>query len=133
MTIQFEIGQTQNCCVEITESMVNQFAELTGDTNPVHLDHSYAEKTMFKKKIAHGMLVSSLFSRILGTQFPGEGTIYLGQTLKFKAPVFLGDKITATVKITSIKESKPIATIETVCVNQNDQTVITGEATVLLP
>ena len=89
-----------------------------------------AAASIFGKRVVHGMLVASLFSALLGVELPGKGTIYLGQTLSFKAPVFLGEKVTASVEITEIREGKSIAKLRTLCVNDKGVTVIEGEATV---
>ncbi|KZZ61246.1 MaoC family dehydratase, partial [Oleiphilus sp. HI0123] len=107
------------------------FAELSLDFNPVHLDADYAAKTPFGKQIVHGMLVSSLFSGLLGKHLPGEGTIYLGQDLKFKKPIFINQEVTATVEIINIRNDKPIITLSTLCVNDQGETVIEGEAVVM--
>lgn len=112
---------------------VEIFAELSGDKNPVHLDEKYASGTRFKNRIVHGLLVSSLFSTIFGTIYPGEGTIYLGQTLKFLMPVYLGEKITARVTLSALRNDKPIGTFETTCSNEKGEIVVSGEATLLMP
>ena len=104
---------------------------MTGDHNPVHVDEEFAKTTRFGKRIAHGMLTASLISAVLANKLPGEGSVYLGQTLQFVAPVFPGDTITARVTVKEIREGKPIVKLETVCVNQRDELVIRGEATVL--
>jgi 3-hydroxybutyryl-CoA dehydratase len=115
----------------ITDEMVRTFATLTGDTNPVHLDDTYAATTRFGKRIAHGMLAASLISAALANDLPGPGTVYLSQTLQFKAPVYLGDTITAVIEVKSAREDKPIATLITTCINQDNVTVLEGEAVVL--
>jgi acyl dehydratase len=125
-------GDTASLSKTITEKEVQLFGELTGDFNPVHFDEEFARSTRFGKRIAHGMLCASLVSTVLANQLPGSGTVYLSQTLKFTAPVFLGDTVTATVTVTNIKEGKPIVTLETICTNQNGETVIKGEAVVLV-
>lgn len=127
------IGDTASLSKTFTDEDVRAFAAISGDQNPVHLDEEYAAKTQFKKRIAHGMLTAGLISAILGTQLPGEGTIYLGQTINFKAPVYLDDTITATVTVVKMHERKPIVTLETVCKNQDDLVVLDGEAVVLAP
>ena len=115
----------------ITDEMVRTFATLTGDSNPVHLDDEYAATTRFGKRIAHGMLAASLISAALANDLPGPGTVYLSQTLQFKAPVYLGDTITAVIEVKSAREDKPIATLITTCINQDNVTVLEGEAVVL--
>jgi 3-hydroxybutyryl-CoA dehydratase len=115
----------------ITDEMVRTFATLTGDNNPVHLDDAFAATTRFGKRIAHGMLAASLISAALANDLPGPGTVYLSQTLQFKAPVYLGDTVTAIIEVKSVREDKPIATLITTCVNQDNLTVLEGEAVVL--
>lgn len=115
----------------ITDEMVRTFATLTGDANPVHLDEAYAATTRFGKRIAHGMLAASLISAALANDLPGPGTVYLSQTLQFKAPVYLGDTITAVIEVKSVREDKPIATLITTCINQDNVVVLEGEAAVL--
>ena len=117
----------------ITEQDVEQFAALSDDTNPVHLDESYAANTRFGKRVAHGMLTAAIISAILGNDLPGRGSIYLGQTLKFKAPVYLGDEITVTVEVVKYREEKRIATLSTLATNQDGTLVLEGEATVIAP
>ena len=114
----------------ITDEMVRTFATLTGDTNPVHLDETYAASTRFGKRIAHGMLAASLISATLANDLPGPGTVYLSQTLQFKAPVYLGDTVTAVIEVKSVREDKPIAILITTCINQDNVTVLEGEAVV---
>lgn len=116
----------------ITQEDVQTFASVTGDRNPVHLDEDYAKDTMFKKCIAHGMLSAGLISKVIGTQLPGYGTIYLGQTLNFKKPVYIGDTITTVVSIKKINPEKKILILDTYCKNQKDKVVLDGEATVML-
>ena len=128
-----KIGDTASLSKTFSDEDVRAFATISGDKNPVHLDEEYAAKTQFKKRIAHGILTAGLISAILGTQLPGEGSIYLGQQLNFKAPVYLNDTITATVTVIKIHERKPIATLETVCKNEDGVVVLSGEATVLFP
>ena len=126
------VGQSASLSKEVTEKDIEMFAEVSMDTNPVHLDQAYAETTMFKTRIAHGMLGASLLSAVLGTQLPGMGTIYLGQTLKFKAPVKLGDTIVATATVREMNAGKKRLTLDTV-VKVGDTVVIEGEASVLAP
>ena len=109
------------------------FAGITGDLNPAHTDEEYAKGTRFKTRIAHGMLSGGLISAVLGMKLPGPGTIYTGQTLKFLAPVRIGDTITATAQIKELDPVKHRAVLTTTCVNQDGVTVTAGEATALLP
>ena len=115
----------------IEQADIDAFADLTGDHNPVHVDEEFAKTTRFGRRIAHGMLTASLISSVLANKLPGEGSVYLGQTLEFKAPVFPGDEITARVTVKEIRGDKPIVKLETLCINQRDEIVIRGEATVL--
>lgn len=127
------VGDSASLSRTITQADVVAFADLVGDRNPVHVDEAYARETRFGRTIAHGMWAASLISAAIGTRLPGPGTLYLGQTLRFMAPVFPGDTVTATVTVTAIREDKPIATLSTVCVNQDGTSVLEGEATVKLP
>lgn len=127
-----QVGETASLSKKITDADIHAFAELTGDHNPVHLDDDFARGTRFKRRIAHGMLSASLISALLANKLPGRGAVYLSQTLKFVAPVFPGDTVTARATVTNIRAGKPIVTLETICLNQNDETLIKGEAVVLL-
>lgn len=115
----------------ITDDVIRAFADLTGDTNPVHLDDAYAAGTRFGRRIAHGMIAAGLISAALANDLPGPGTVYLGQTLQFKAPVYPNDMITATIEVKSVRADKPIAILSTICTNQDNVVVLEGEATVL--
>lgn len=127
------VGMTASRTRTVTTQDVELFAQVSGDTNPVHLDDAYAANTQFGKRIAHGLYTVSIISAILGNDLPGEGTIYLGQNTKFKAPVFIGDTITATVELISYREDKRIATFKTTATNQDGVLVVEGEAVVLAP
>ena len=116
----------------ITDEDIRAFAELTGDHNPVHVDDEYAAGTRFGRRIAHGMIAASLVSATLANELPGRGSVYLSQTLRFVAPVFPGDTVTARVEVTKVREDKPIVTLETVCTNERGEKLIEGEAVVLL-
>jgi 3-hydroxybutyryl-CoA dehydratase len=112
---------------------VNAFALLTGDLNPLHINREAAAASIFKQVVVHGMLTSALFSSVFGTIYPGKGSIYLGQTLKFLKPVFLDQTITAYVELKEVNEEKKMGTFATYCINEKGETVITGEAKILLP
>lgn len=112
------IGDRASISNVFEERDVLKFAEVSKDRNPIHLDPAMAEKSIFGRRVVHGMLVASLFSGLLGVYLPGEGNIYLGQSLNFKAPVFFGDQITATVEIMEIREEKSIAKLRTYAINQ---------------
>ena len=124
-------GDSAEITKTIEQSDIDAFARVTGDHNPVHVDEEFAKTTRFGRRIAHGMLTASLISAVLANQLPGEGSVYLGQTLKFVAPVFPGDEVTARVVVKEVREDKPIVKLETTCVNQRGEVVIRGEATVL--
>ena len=131
--MSFKVGDSAEITKTIEQEDIDAFARVTGDHNPVHVDEEFAKTTRFGKRIVHGMLTASLISAVLANKLPGEGSVYLGQTLQFVVPVFAGDEITARVTVKVIREDKPIVKLETVCVNQRDEVVIRGEATVLLP
>ena len=114
----------------ITDDDIVRFAEVSGDRNPVHLDADYAARSPFGQRIAHGFLIGSLISAAIGMDLPGPGSIYLGQTLKFVAPVHIGDTVTVSVEIIKVREDKRLITLRTDCTNQNGALVITGEAVV---
>ena len=126
------VGQTASFAKTITEADILLFAAVSGDTNPVHIDAEAAAASMFKQRIAHGMLSASLISTVLGTRLPGPGTIYLAQNLKFRAPVTIGQTVTATVEVTALDPGKRRATLSTTCTVAG-KPVIEGEATVMLP
>ncbi len=128
-----KIGDTASLTKTFNDDDVNQFAAISGDNNPIHLDEEYAAKTRFNRRIVHGMLTAGMISAVLGMQLPGEGSIYLSQSLNFRAPVYRGDTITATVKVTKLRDDKPIVTLETTCKNQDDVIVIEGEAVLMIP
>ena len=127
----FKVGDSAEITKTIEQSDIDAFASVTGDRNPVHVDEEFAKSTRFGKRIAHGMLTASLISAVLANKLPGEGSVYLGQTLQFVAPVFPGDDITARVTVKEIREDKPIVKLETICMNQRGEIVVRGEATVL--
>jgi 3-hydroxybutyryl-CoA dehydratase len=130
--MKLKVGDTASIARTITDRDVRAFADLTGDHNPVHLDEAVAQRSRFGRRIAHGMFGASLISAVLGTRLPGEGSIYLSQSLQFLGPVFIDDTLTARVTVQMVKEEKGIVTLETVCENQRGETVIRGEAIVLM-
>lgn len=127
-----EIGMTRSLRKVITDRDIALFAEVTTDHNPVHLDEAYAQDTMFHGRIAHGMLTAGLISAVIGEQLPGHGAVYLGQSLRFLAPVRPGDLVEAVVKVTAIDPAKRRVTLETQCAVGNT-VVVKGEALVLAP
>ena len=124
------IGTQATLSRAITEDDILLFAQVSGDHNPIHLDAEYAERSLFGKRIAHGFLIGSLISAVLGNDLPGPGTIYLGQTLKFLAPIHIGDTVSVTVEVVALREDKRIVTLNTACTNQHGILVLSGEATV---
>jgi 3-hydroxybutyryl-CoA dehydratase len=125
---ELKIGDSAQIVKTITEEDIELFARATGDFNPVHLDATYAEKTMFKGRIAHGLLSVGFFSTLLGNILPGHGTIYLSQDVKFLAPVRIGDTITAKVDVLELIPEKNRARFRTSCVNQDGKLVVDGIA-----
>ena len=130
---EMTIGQSASFAKTISETDVYLFAGITGDFNPAHINEPYAEGSVFKKRIAHGMLGAGLISAVLGMYLPGPGTIYMKQDLKFLAPVYIGDTITATCTVREKIEGKNRVIIDCSVVNQEGVQVISGEAMVMLP
>ena len=125
---ELKVGDSAQISKTITETDINDFARVTGDFNPVHLDQTYAEKTTFKGRIAHGLLSVGLLARILGNILPGHGTIYLSQEVKFLAPVRMGDTITARVEVVELIPEKNRVKFRTTCMNQDGKEVVDGIA-----
>jgi 3-hydroxybutyryl-CoA dehydratase len=128
---EFNEGDSASFSKTITEADVVLYAGISGDTNPLHLDAEYAATTRFGKRIAHGMLTTGLISAVIGTKLPGPGAIYVSQSLRFTAPVYLGDTITATATIAAYDKVKGKMTLETVCRNQDGVDVLSGEANII--
>lgn len=126
------VGLSASYGKTISEADIVLFAGVSGDTNPVHLDQTFAEKTPFKTRIAHGMLSAGFISTVIGTKLPGPGAIYMSQTLRFKAPVKIGDTVTATCTVTEIIPDKKRAVLSTIC-KVGDTVVIEGEALIMVP
>jgi 3-hydroxybutyryl-CoA dehydratase len=127
-----EIGMTRSLAKVVTDRDIELFAEISTDYNPVHLDDDYARDTIFEGRIAHGMLTAGLISAVIGEQLPGHGTVYLGQTLKFLAPVRPGDLVNAEVTVTEIDHSRRRVKLDTVC-KIDGKPVLKGDAVVLAP
>lgn len=127
------VGQKASFSKTCTEQDTQLFAIVSGDQNPIHLDEDYASTTQFGQRIAHGMYTGALVSAALATQLPGPGTIYLGQEIKFRAPVFLGDTVTVELEVESIREDKAIVTLLCTCSKQDGTVVASGKATVIAP
>ncbi|MEQ9815774.1 MAG: MaoC family dehydratase [Azospirillaceae bacterium] len=126
------IGMSASFQRTVTEADIVLFAGVSGDTNPVHINEEYAKRSFFKGRIAHGMLGAAYISTVLGTKLPGPGAVYIGQNLRFKAPVRPGDTVTARVEVREIIPEKHRAIMQTM-VMVGDRTVIDGDATVMLP
>ena len=130
---EINIGDTATIEKTVTKKDVQVFAIMSGDVNPAHVDDEFAQHSMFKKVIAHGIWTGSLVSAVLGTKLPGPGAIYMSQSFKFLRPVGIGDVITASVTVTAKDPEKNKVTLDCVCTNQEDKKVLTGEAVVLAP
>jgi 3-hydroxybutyryl-CoA dehydratase len=126
------VGQEASLSKTVTEADIAAFAEISGDKNPVHLDAQYAAGTMFKERIAHGMLSAAYISAVFGMKLPGPGAIYISQTLNFKAPVKIGDTVVTTVKVAELIPEKRRARFECVC-SVNSKPVVQGEAVLMVP
>ncbi|MCW9035043.1 MAG: MaoC family dehydratase [Rhodospirillales bacterium] len=129
---ELTVGQTDVYGKTITDADILMFAGVSGDTNPVHLNHEFATPTMFEGRIAHGMLSASFISTVIGTKMPGPGCIYVGQNLRFKAPVKAGDTVMARVTVEELLPAKRMAKLKTICY-VGDKIVIDGDATVMVP
>ncbi|HEX8246845.1 MAG TPA: MaoC family dehydratase [Pyrinomonadaceae bacterium] len=130
--MELKIGDKFSTSKQITDAVVRGFAELSGDYNPIHLDDEFAAGTRFGKRIAHGMISGALISAVLGYELKDRKIVYLSQTLKFTAPVFIDDTVTATATVTNIREDKNIVIVETICTNQSGETVVKGEAAIMV-
>jgi 3-hydroxybutyryl-CoA dehydratase len=124
------VGDTASMSKTVTEADIVNFAGVTGDFNPVHVDAEYASGSLFKERIAHGMLAAGYISAVLGMQLPGPNAIYLGQTLEFKLPVKIGDTVTVTVTVAEKRDEKRILKLDTVVTNQRGQVVVSGGAVI---
>jgi 3-hydroxybutyryl-CoA dehydratase len=129
---ELSVGQSAIFGKTVTEADIAAFAGVSGDTNPVHLNEEWAKNTMFKGRIAHGMLSAAFISTVFGTKLPGPGCIYVSQLLKFKAPVKIGDTVTARVEVTALNPEKKFATFKTTC-SVGEKIVLDGEATLMVP
>ncbi len=128
---KLKIGDSASTSKIFNYAEVKKYAEFSRDSNPVHFDSSYAQKTHFKKPIVQGLLVSSLFGGLLGSKLPGRGTIHLGQKLNFRKPVFVNEKVNITIEIINIRKDKPVITFKTECYKENGECAIDGEAVVM--
>ncbi len=129
---EISIGDTREFEAKVTDEMVREFARITGDNNPLHLDEEFAKKSIFGRRIAHGMLVASLISKVLGHDFPGAGTVYVSQFVKFRKPVYVNDTIKIRIEVKDKNPEKRRLFLSTTVID-NDKNVITGEAEIYLP
>lgn len=127
-----QLGMEASFAKTVTESDIAAFAEVTGDKNPVHLDEAYAAKTIFKTRIAHGMLTAGYLSAVFGTELPGPGAIYVSQTLNFRGPVKIGDKVIAKVRVAELLPAKRRARFDCIC-TVDGKPVLEGEAILMVP
>lgn len=127
------VGQSAELSTEVTSRLVELFADATGDRNPVHLDEEIARRSQFGGRIAHGMLTAGFVSAAIASKLPGPGSIYLGQTLRFTRPVRVGDTVKVRLEVLEIIAAKRRVRLATVCTNGNGETVMDGEATVMVP
>ncbi len=130
---KYTIGQKASFSKTITEADLVRFAELSGDYNPIHIDSEYAKQTRFGQRISHGLLTASVLSGLLGMHLPGKGSVYMGQTLRFVKPVFIGDTITAQAEVIDFDSDRGIMKLKTECLKQDGTLVLEGEATMLVP
>ena len=130
---ELKVGDVAEFAKTISEADVYMFAGVTGDLNPAHINESYAQKTFFKTRIAHGMLLAGFISAVIGTRLPGPGTIYIRQELNFLAPARMGDTITAQVEVAQVLTEKKRVVLKTTCINQEGTLVLDGEALVSPP
>ena len=131
-TVHFEIGQQASYTRTIRAEDVEQMAALIGDRNPLHMDETFARQSRFGRRIAHGVFAAGLISAVLGNHLPGPGAIYLSQHLDFRAPVYLGDTVTARVEVRAWRPDKRIITLDTECVNQEGVQIAAGKAVLMM-
>ncbi len=128
----FFLGESSRLSRTVTADVVDAFARVSTDDNPLHLDETYAATTRFGKRVAHGMVAASYISAMMGTQFPGHGAIYVSQSLKFTRPVFIDDVLEVVATVTAYDPERTVVTLATVVTNQHGKTVLTGEAVCLV-
>ncbi len=129
---ELQIGMEASLVHTVSGDAISAFAQISGDLNPIHLDEAYAKETHFRRRIAHGMLSAAYISAVFGTKLPGPGCIYISQTLNFKAPVHIGDHVTATVKISGLIEHRKRAIFACTC-SVGAKVVLEGEAVIMIP
>ena len=130
--MDLKIGDSFSTSRLITDELIRAFAEVSGDHNPIHLDEEFAATTRFGRRIAHGMLSGAFISAVLGYEFRERKIVYLSQTMKFTAPVFLGDTLTTTATVKNIREEKGIVTLETICAKKDGTVTLNGQAMVMI-
>jgi 3-hydroxybutyryl-CoA dehydratase len=130
--MDIKVGETWSTTRAVTDELIRDFADLSGDHNPIHLDEEFARSTRFGQRIAHGMLSAAFISAVLGNEFRGRKIVYLGQTMRFTAPTFIGDTITTTATVTHIREDRGIVTLSTECRKQTGEITLTGEAKIMV-
>ena len=130
--MDLKLGDAFSTQRHVTDELIRKFADVSGDYNPIHLDEEFAKTTRFGRRIAHGMLSGAFISAVLGYEFKERKIVYLSQSMKFTAPVYIDDTVTATATVTNIREDKGIVTLETVCTNQNGDLLVKGEAVVMV-
>ena len=126
------IGQQESFTINITESMVEKFSNLSGDLNPLHMDNKFAESSSFNKRIVHGMLLSSFFSQLIGMKLPGKNALYFSQTLNFRSPCYIDDEIEVVGKVTEKSDSTQIITVSTSIFNKSKTCLIDGIAKIIV-
>ena len=127
-----EVGQKKGFEITITESMLNKFAELSGDYSPLHMDDKYARATEFKQRVCHGMLLTSFFSRLVGMYLPGKNALYFSQSLKFVSPCFINDKIQIEGEVLDKSMASKMITLKTTIVNNSGQCIVDGQAKIVV-
>ena len=126
------IGQQESFMIKITASMVEKFSNLSGDLNPLHMDNEFAESSLFKKRIVHGMLLSSFFSQLIGMKLPGKNALYFSQTLNFRSPCYIDDEIEVVGEVTEKSDSTQIITVSTSIFNKSKICLIDGIAKIIV-
>ncbi len=131
-SVEFSVGQSSRLTRTVTAAIVDAFAAVSTDDNPLHLDETYAANTRFGRRVAHGMIAASYISAMMGTQFPGRGAIYVSQSLNFVRPVYLDDVLDVVATVTAVNADKALVTMSTVVTNQDGKAVVRGEAVCLV-
>lgn len=130
--MEIKVGDRFSIKRKVTDQLIRKFAELSGDYNAIHLDEEFARTTRFGRRIAHGMLSGAFISAVLGNEFRERKIVYVSQSMRFTAPVYVDDTITVTATVTGVREDKGIVKLETLCTNQDGNITVTGEAVVMI-